>query len=174
MMEKFTIYCDVDGVFNVYHNSEKLNKIIVKRKLPSLGLYLPKIPLPFKWYEDISNDFVNRILSKHSPYLHWLTTWNHDAITIVEPLTGIKSTSYIEYRMTLKETTTQAYKYDLLKNHQRNNPTPFIWIDDIATKNYKEQDWLEHPKHLVIQPSTKYGLTLENIETMERFISEII
>lgn len=173
-MKKLTIYCDIDGVFNVYHNNEKLTKTIVKRKLPSVGSYLPKIPLPFKWYEDISNVFIERILTKHSPYLHWLTTWNQDAISIVEPLTGIKSSGYIEYRMTLKETATQAYKYDLLKEHQRKRPTPFIWIDDIATKNYKEQDWSDHPKHLVIKPSTKYGLTLKDIETMENFIATIV
>lgn len=173
-MNEITIYCDVDGVFNVYHQNNALTKTMLRRRLPSLGVYLPKLPLPFIWYEEISDLFVKNILVKHSPNLHWLTTWNDDAVSLIEPLTGIKSTSVIPYHMGLKEVTTQAYKYSLLKEHQTQNPTPFIWIDDIATKNYREEDWVQHPAHLVIQPMTKYGLTIKDIEKMEIFIERLI
>jgi hypothetical protein len=166
---KPTIYCDVDGVLNVYSKDAALRSVIARRRTPSVGLYLPKVPLRFKWYEHIVNEIVNE-LSAFVDF-KWLTTWNDDAVRIIEPLTGIRSSGFLDYRMRLKEAGSQSQKYTVLKAHQLTNPSPFIWIDDVATKNYREEDWVGHHDHLIIRTNPRFGLTMENLESMKEFLN---
>lgn len=165
---KPTIYCDVDGVLNVYSKDINLKSIIARRRTPSLGAYLPKVPLRFKWYEEIVNEIVNEFAALVD--FKWLTTWNDDAVKIIEPLTGIRSSGFLNYQMKLKEAGSQSQKYTVLKAHQLINPSPFIWIDDVATKHYKEEDWAGHHDHLIIRTNRKIGLTMEHLGTMKEFL----
>jgi hypothetical protein len=165
---KPTIYCDVDGVLNVYSKDNNLKSVIARRRTPSVGLYLPKVPLRFKWYENIANEIVNELAAFVD--FKWLTTWNDDAVRIIEPLTGIRSSGFLNYRMRLSEAGSQVKKYAVLKEHQLLNPSPFIWIDDVATKHYREEDWTGHHDHLIIRTNRKLGLTMEHLDSMKDFL----
>lgn len=164
-----TLYCDVDGVINIATMQlRKFENKIIFRKLPTkAGEKFWAVPLNITWRKQVST-----ALSLMNVNFFWLTTWNHQAVNILEPLTGIKSAGVLDYKMPLRETMSQHSKYLLLKKHQKINPTPFIWIDDVATKHYLKDDFPTTQPHLVIRTQTKQGITDEHITQINEFISK--
>ena len=164
---KPTLYCDVDGVINIAaKKAQGAASKIIFRKLPSVGRHIKPVPLKIQWRESMVANLallpVNFI---------WLTTWNEYAVKILEPLTGIQSHSVIDYHMKFKEIGKQTNKYVLLRDHQKAQPTPFIWIDDVATKHYKEEHWEElGVPHLVIRPKRHFGITDDHMSQIDEFI----
>ena len=163
-------YCDVDGVLNVPRRSYTtgMKSQIIFMKLPTLGKYFTKIPLRINWQEEITD-----LLAGLPVNFVWLTAWNNQAAKIWEPITGIQSREVLHYNFKLREIRNHVSKYSLLKNHQRNNPSPFIWVDDIATKQYNPADWEYQNSHLVITPDPKYGLTIDHTEKVQEFITQL-
>ena len=100
----------------------------------------------------------------------WLTTWNHQAVRILEPLMGIRSENVLKYDMSWKEFRTHPNKYNLLRLHQAQNPSPFIWIDDVATQHYDISHWENVQEHLVIRPHKKFGITDDHMEMISEFM----
>ena len=163
---KPTIYCDVDGVINTTQKLENGTTKIIYRKLPSLGEKLWKIPLRINWH-----NHTTLTLAALQVNFYWLTTWNHQAVHILEPLIGIKSTGVIPYRMPLKEARRQYTKYELLKAHQAENPSPFIWIDDVATQHYKKEHFKDAQPHLIIRTNKRLGITPEHLQQIHDFVT---
>lgn len=161
-----TLYCDVDGVINIAtRKREGLNHRIIYRRLPSIGSRLMPVPLRIRWQENLISS-----LAELKVNFFWLTTWNHQAVSILEPLTGIKSHGVLNYKMPLWEAVKQRSKYELLKQHQNVNPSPFIWIDDVATQHYKEEDFQNAPEHLVIRTDKRHGITETHLEQITSFV----
>ena len=162
------LYCDVDGVINISkHHDEAVTKFIFRR-LPSFVGRIGVVPLRLRW-----STYVPDFLTDLSANFFWLTTWNHQAVHILEPLLGIKSKGVLDYKMKLREARHQKWKYELLQAHQAKNPTPFIWIDDVATKHYREEDWVNAPQHLVIRPLKHQGITREHMEQITNFMASM-
>lgn len=159
-----TLYCDVDGVINIYkkrpHDSMSAN---IVRRLPHFAKTL-RVPVKITWREDI----IER-LAKLPVNLVWLTTWNWEAVEKIEPLTGLKSSDVLFYKMKLSEVYNQRHKYALLKNHQKTHPSPFVWVDDVAPRFYNKNDWLDL-NHLIIKPTRGEGLTSADMDKIENFI----
>jgi len=159
------LYCDVDGVINIAkHHDDAVSKFIF-RKLPTRAGNLTPVPLRIRW-----SNYVPTFLSGIEANFYWLTTWNQQAVSILEPLFGIKSVGVLDYKMKLIEARQQKWKYELLKKHQKDNPTPFVWIDDVATKHYKEEDWIGAAAHLVVRPHKNHGITREHILEIGEFL----
>lgn len=163
-------YCDIDGVLNIprrTYRGQSLSKTVFM-KLPTFGRFLTKVPLRINWQEEVTSS-----LASLPVHFVWLTAWNNQATKIWEPLTGIVSREVLHYNFTLKEYRNHKSKYELLKNHQISNPSPFIWVDDIATKKYDPTHWETHADHLVITPDPKYGLTTDHMLNIQAFISKV-
>lgn len=160
-------YCDVDGVLNVPRKSYRsgVRTQIIFMKLPTLGKYFTKVPYRITWQSEVTD-----VLAGLPVHFVWLTAWNQQATKIWEPLTGIQSREVLHYNFRLREMKTHVSKYSLLQAHQRDNPSPFVWVDDIATKQYDEADWEGHNSHLVIRPDPKFGLTVDHIAQVQDFI----
>lgn len=171
MNSSVTIYCDVDGVLNVRRKSSGHMAEKIARKLPLLlGRVLPRVRLWFRWQEEIILKFVEQVKTSESMFV-WLTTWNHEAVSTIEPLTGLVSNEVLEYKMRFSELTNQRHKYALLKKHQAVNPSPFIWIDDVATRSYRADDWSADHPHLIIRPHSAFGISTSDIEKITNFIA---
>ena len=161
-----TLYCDVDGVINIAAKSaqDTVSKVIF-RKLPSVGKHLSPVPLKINWRESMVESLALLPVS-----FFWLTTWNHQAVNILEPLTGLRSHGVLPYNMKLREFRRQTNKYGILRAHQELNPTPFIWIDDVATRHYNERHWDGAAEHLVIRPISRFGITDDHLEEIKEFL----
>lgn len=159
------LYCDVDGVINPADKKlDNISMSSLKRQIPFIKDFL-KVPIRFRWNQDVIAELASLPVN-----LIWLTTWNHDAVNLLEPLLGLKSSNMLPYRMKIYEIRNQRHKYDLLKNHQKNNPSDFIWVDDVATKHYDDAHWSEDYSRLIIRPNFKTGLTLEEVERIKEFL----
>ncbi len=165
--EQVTLYCDIDGVLNIAGKefADTITKRIF-RKVPSVGRFLFPVPVKLSFRKGIT-DAMSLLPVKWV----WLTTWNKYAGKL-EKHSGVKSHETILYHMHIWETGRQKRKYALLQAHQKANPTPFIWIDDVATKYYKEKDWVGQPDHLIIRPDHKFGITEEHIASMREFVEK--
>ncbi len=160
------LYCDVDGVINIRTTQlNDLTKQFLHRSVPFLK---KPVPLPFRYSPSVVES-----LTLYPVSFFWLTTWNHSAVKFLEPITKIRSEGVLDFRLTVRDIGKEHGKYKLLKDHQTANPRPFIWVDNVATKNYNPADWEEfkHP-HLIIKPETRYGITSDHLAEMEEFINQ--
>lgn len=164
-MLKPILYCDIDGVLNIDAKvvSDTVKKIVF-RKVP-FGTYFSPLPTTLNY-----NPPVIDMLRELPARLFWLSAWNHYAVKVLEPITLLKSEGVIHYQMNFKDIGKEHGKYLLLKQHQAQKPQPFIWVDNVATKNYDPKDWenFEHP-HLVIRPVTRFGLTNDHMAEIQEF-----
>lgn len=167
MSTKPFLYCDIDGVLNVDAKAvtDSVRKLVF-RKVP-FGTYFSPLPMRFNYRPGIIED-----LRQLQTSLYWLTAWNHYAVKVLEPITLLKSDGVIHYRMQMKDIGRESGKYELLKRHQEQNPAPFIWIDNLATKNYNPRDWEDFSfPHLVIRPETRFGLTEDHMAAVREFVN---
>jgi hypothetical protein len=166
-INKPNLYCDVDGVINIAARKMILGmkSQIIYRKLPSIGQNFAPVPLRIRWQDEIALN-----LAALSVNFYWLTTWNHQAVSILEPLTGIKSVGVLPYNINLREIHNQKTKYDILKQHQENSITPFIWIDDVATQHYQKHHFPEDQPHLIIRTNKRFGITNDHMLQINEFI----
>lgn len=163
------LYCDVDGVINIASRRAKGVMVnTIRRSIPTVEKVFPQVPIRFRWNEAITTG-----LAELPVRFIWLTTWNYQAVHLLEPLLGIKSESVLYYKMQLNEFRNQKRKYDLLKEHQASNPTPFIWVDDVATKRYDPSHWLTHSNRLIIQPNPKLGVTDNHLQEIKSFLAAV-
>lgn len=171
-MSSFTkpiLYCDVDGVINIASRRAKGVMVnTVRRSIPTVEKLFPQVPIRFRWNESITDS-----LAELPVRFIWLTTWNYQAVQLLEPLLGIKSESVLFYKMQLNEFRNQRRKYELLKAHQAENPSPFIWLDDVATRFYNPEHWDEAVNRLVIQPNPKQGVTKEHLQRIDSFLTTV-
>jgi len=168
---KPVFYCDVDGVLNLRkHSAPKslVKKIVWKKYSLQNGSGVPMFHL--LKYDPIVVEEISQLPVE----LVWLSAWNKYARTILEPLTSLVSTRVLEYRLTMKDLRTEKGKYVLLVADQKQNPSPFIWVDNVATKNFVPADWVNHPyPYLVITPHSHYGLTVKHIEEIKFFLKNL-
>lgn len=165
---KPALYCDVDGVLNIASRTTKsITSKVILRQLPSIGQRLAPVPLRIRWRESVVAQLAVLPVS-----FIWLTTWNYQAVRILEPLMGIRSEHVLEYDMNWKEFRTHPNKYNLLRLHQSQAPSPFIWIDDVATQHYDASHWPDSSQHLVLRPHKKFGITDDHMKSIGEFISK--
>lgn len=161
-----TLYCDVDGVLNPLKRRSGTTSKRIWRTVPLINV---KLPVWFTWKKEIP-EFFNT-LSGAKKYI--LSTWNEQGRTVLEETMGLKSFEHIPYRMPFKDIGNQSTKYELLKQHQKQNPSPFVWIDDVATKNFKEEEWEGYYPHLIIRPNAYVGVTVEDLIKVKKFIATV-
>lgn len=76
--------------------------------------------------------------------------------------------------MRFREFNRETGKYNLVQAHQIINPRPFIWVDNVATKNYKPEHWEQlNVPHLIIRPNKRFGITEDHMAQMNEFVANI-
>jgi hypothetical protein len=107
----------------------------------------------------------------------WLTTWEQDdmANAWIAPLFGwdplpILHASDEWYRP-------GWWKSSILEKFIRNDPRPFVWLDDDLSSEERRGgiDWVKdvNVPYLLISPQTANGLQPEHLDRVEEFIDEV-
>lgn len=157
---KPVIYLDVDGVLNALgHENDtwgdfELHKSVVPDDIPfgEMGFDL--------W---LSKEMIKELASLPADVV-WLTTWRHDAPSKVAPLVDAPDWPVIDWRLS---------KWDALAQDQRNNPRPFVWVDDGEATELNMNRIRSHVgkiPYLLIQPNSLIGLTPKDIDDIKVFL----
>lgn len=102
----------------------------------------------------------------------WLTTWRERANEWISPLFDwghFPALSYVE-----SERYSSWWKAAAAEKYIKENPRPFIWIDDDLTFGIMESDFLNDADfdipYLLVAPYQSDGLQLDQIEKIATFI----
>lgn len=169
------IFLDIDGVLNAFGAKARGDDILDEFKIwGDEKLYdIEKFTL------NMSKKRAEAILSLDADIV-WCTTWQQNA-RFVGDILGIEADflpldqRYIEF--TLDEPgrfIMVKWKRAAVEKYLRNNPRPFIWMEDdpsvSGTDNHTPFDHL-HPG-FIVNPHPAFGLTPEHIEDIRNWMKE--
>lgn len=162
---KVHIFCDVDGVINVYPDAPyRLEKSQVAITVEDRAQVFP-----LHWRKEVT-DFFSEISHNNDVEFVWLTTWREYAPKVLDPVWNISSKGFMPWENKLSDYT-QMFKGVALDSWAKANPkTPFIWIDDIALKTWSALTFAKRSDVLGIMPYSGDGLTDENLKVIKDFI----
>jgi len=168
VLQKVQIYCDVDGVINIPPSPHTGNGY------DSGALLTIKQNMGYGQTEDIEveirwRSFVIDFFREANADFHWLTSWDQNAVDVLDPLLQLNSKGFIPWSKKFSDFS-QSFKGRAIEQLQQANPTPFIWIDDIATGNYKRLSFGKRKDILVIQTDPEIGIADEDMTQMAAFI----
>lgn len=186
--EKIRLYCDIDGVI--------------------LPFTYDKTPAPYAHdavnihYDFYRHDYETReikhIVSDHTHLVNleninklvelskrddidfvWLTSWRENAL-IIEEAFGFESLGYLPWDKRMGDYN-QVFKNVAIQKDQKEYPSRFIWIDDIANSNMtsfteknKEKKYVEvlnEPgRYISVNTESSIGITLEEIDKIIKWI----
>lgn len=171
-MRKIVIYSDFDGVHNLparlITTENQEDTVSVKVETTSSLLK----PSQDVYYNEQVRDSFNALLATGLFDLTWHTTWNDgDSIIHAAEKIGINpggaevviSDPDFNHDAKGKKDWTE-WKARYIIEDQKNNPRPFVWIDDEATK-FWDLEILGNVRSpgLIIQPKSRVGLTRAHI-----------
>ena len=165
-MKNIVLYLDHDGVVNIYQSQcfRDLEKTFVR-----------SLDEPDKDYKVRWSPTLIRELNNFDIEIVWLSSWKKSGPVVLDPLYGLNSNGFLdwEYR---KGDYFDAGKYRALQEDQARNPRPFIWADDVATRNFKSSVWrknLGREDFLILQTSERFGLNIRHLDKMDEFIKKV-
>jgi hypothetical protein len=163
---KVHIFCDVDGVINVYPDAPyKLEEGSV-----AIAFEGEVRVFPLHWRKEVT-DFFSDISPSEVEFV-WLTTWRSHAPKALDPMWGISSRGFLEWD-NKNQDYEQSQKGIALQEWAEQHPkTPFIWIDDVALKSWDSLSFSSREDVLGIMPYGWDGIALSNIEAMKEFIKK--
>jgi hypothetical protein len=178
-MGKPVWFLDVDGVINAVSKIENVH-------YSQFSTWEETVVNGYKIrYSPEVVDFINKMSERVE--VRWLTTWRDKAVEMLAPALGINVFPYdnAEGRWNpngsfggqnyLPEN--RWWKLNVILNHIENGGEHFIWSDDDLNpyvRNYvrKIAD-VEGMETVFITPEMKYGLTGQNLERIEKFVSNM-
>lgn len=157
-------YSDFDGVFNISKN----NPTVVTADVATEGSEFLSKYSDVTWDPEILDLFRAVVVAGKYDF-SWLTTWN-DAGSILRAAEAMGLHELYEYApanlnrdaRSKKEWT--QWKAEFIIADQRNNPRPFIWIDDDAPtywEDYVRGNTLAPSK--IIKTSSRRGLARKDL-----------
>jgi len=158
-----TLYLDVDGVINTNQNKSFTDL--------KLGFATP-LDEPDESYKMRWSPTIISFLMSLGIRIVYLSSWKASGPAVLDPLFGLKSDGFLDWDK-IPNTYFDFGKLVALKADQEAHPSPFIWIDDIATRNFKNKEWTEAGRNdfLVIQTSDRYGLNSKQLDKMADFVA---
>ncbi len=99
----------------------------------------------------------------------WLTGWKSAAPRVLDNLFDIKSTGFLDWDQQLPD---EIGKVIAIQEFILNDPEPFIWLEDQATRHVRENDFLSNAS-CIITPEESQGLTLQDLKTIESFVNKL-
>lgn len=159
------IYLDFDGVLNVVCSEvthlTRITGFRDHRREQILGTTVTWSP-----------EVLNRITAfRESADIHWLSSWRQDTADI-ETVLPVRLDGWLDFA---NEGLDHSGKLEALLADQQNHPRPFIWVDDEEHRYYRASRSAgvlpTLHKHLLIEPSTYAGLTVQHFDRIEAFLA---
>ena len=169
------LFLDFDGVVNFDGSRSKYN-----RNRDALGyvrrnsVYSPTSSAFFDL--NYSGELVRKLNDLHRENSFtwlWLTTWVHEAVSLIDSRLGTESDGFVSWNphegVTVDNVVDERArrKYAALKETYNNEP--FVWVDDDATREFKASDFTVPT--LVITPDPVYGITRPELSLMAEFFT---
>ncbi len=173
MTEKARIYLDVDGVINACNRSG----------LPEWGWTSGETIRVNGYGITYSPDFVsllNRVAARKDVGVYWLTTWCYDAPQKLAPALGLDGLEWpvVGYHHWTRSIGLPWWKHLAIVDHlEISDPFdgPVLWIDDDHGVDPGAVAWLRGQRHVkTLAPKTLVGVTKDEAEQIETFVSEAI
>ncbi|MHA3723835.1 HAD domain-containing protein [Leucobacter sp. HY1910] len=164
-MDKPIIYLDFDGVLNAIRTGTSQ----LPRVTGFSGYQRSQISgFIITW----SPEVLRRIESlQRTAEIWWLSTWR-DQTALIEQQLPVKLDGWLDFE---DEGLSYSGKLEALLADQAEHPRPFIWVDDEEHDHYRAAqvrgELPELTGHLLIEPRTRAGLTVDHFERMEAFLA---
>lgn len=177
-------YQDIDGCLNATFNARKWRQEyeeedeylfgecegVAEALYGRDGLLDPQGPANFrmKW-----NSRLVDALNAMDVELVWTTTWRNDAfrVGLLMGLTN-KNVRVLHPKSGWSEFPSIYWKYEAIVAEQKNNPSPFIWIDDeIVDLPAPAIARIVALGGLMICPDAAFGMTPSQVEMMNEYIA---
>lgn len=177
-------FSDVDGVVHGRHFEKDGQKI---ERTPDLNIHFDmnasfwfkEDGYNFYWSEEMV-DWIYDLISSGAVDFKWLTKWKHHAVNKLNPIFGFPEyVTYLDWdapKTDINHDGKGVALLNLYRNLPKEERVPFIWVDDIATRDYipggKYGQAFKEFKvpTLIIQTDYRYGITKENQAEINRFI----
>lgn len=169
------MYLDFDDCINA---KEPDHEDIQKFEISIQGsLYLAETN-----YITFSPTVVNRLESFRTKYnveVVWSTTWNESnhVLKLTDKLGGLEGGRVLPAKLHVEQVPPKiwtAWKAEAIIADQEANPLPYIWVDDKATSLWGEDVLAAVPaESLHVEPNHVTGLTLADLDRMEKFLQNI-
>lgn len=164
--EKARIYFDVDGVFNA-----------CSRRVPEWGWErherVEVNGFPILYSPDFV-ELVNRVAASPEIGAYWLTTWCDDAPAKLAPALGLNGTGWpvVGFDHWRSSVGLPWWKHRALVEHLEGFEGPVLWVDDDHGVDPGSVAWLAgQPRVLTLAPRTIAGVTRDEAEVIETFVS---
>lgn len=173
-MFKARLYLDVDGVLNATHPQHDDVKTFQFPTNKGNGLVVTDTVV----YSPFVVSELDRFREEYNVELVWLTTWseNLEVLKLGNHLDALKGGRVLHGVIDRTVTTDRAWtawKAKALLDDQKDDETPFVWVDDEAIKFHGETVNLETDStaKLFVEPRPYWGLTKTNLKAMEAFLT---
>lgn len=100
--------------------------------------------------------------------IFWLTGWKDAAPNAFDSIIGMESKGWLNWVMKVEDFF-ETGKLEAVKAFQDADPTPFVWVDDVATAGLTGEA-IGFKDALLIQTNEFTGLTLEHMEMITHFV----
>lgn len=169
---------DFDGVVNMLGTSGDVRRRddvpghVVRATMESGG-----VEYPIRYSQELVGRMNAAAASSGATWL-WLSTWCEAAITDVNPVVGTRATDWLRWDSVGIDPgprgadSRSAAKFNALRQYIRQHSGPFVWVDDEATALWRDEDFpsLKDDQALVIAPDPRVGMSLGELESVERFL----
>lgn len=159
-------FCDVDGCVNAPEAPEAVLRAEVPWVAQTLGKPMVRTEEVFLTPHVV--DFFSS-LDTTKVNLWWLTGWKDNAPRELDPLLGVKSAGWVNWDNKLPN---EGGKLLALKEFLKDNPHPFVWVDDTVTAGVLTPESIGLPENgLVLHVNDFFGLTEKDFAKLNHFFT---
>jgi len=169
------VYLDFDGVVNA---KEPQHAIVERFEIENNG-HPNLAPVSHIVFSPVVIEAIEYLRKKYQMELVWLTTWNHgdSVLALSNHLRGLDYGRVLPAALNQEAKTRSEWtqwKADAILTDQKNDPAPFIWVDDNAHAYHGEAvETNTSAEKLFITPNSLWGLTNENLLDIENFLKAV-
>lgn len=163
MSPKATLYLDIDGVVNFFGSRTRHRKTVELGYLRRGSAYAEGYLYTLNW----SSELLLKLSRIEGLEIALLSTWNTQSESLFNALQW-------ETDRVLNDVAgfdSDWRKLDEILMDQAENPRPFIWADDTATRLNPELD--QSFTRLAIKPDPVVGLTETHLSEIEEFVRKL-
>lgn len=167
---KTIVYIDFDGVINAINHMPPIGQS---------GWYGEWSRENVNGYQLIwSHDFVEelrKLSARPDVTIKWLTTWTHDAVTMLAPAIGVGADWEVlgSDESAFDDFTSWWKLEELVADVTLHKPDRFVWIDDDIPFEKNVHPSLQHlpGEHYILPPKTSIGCTRDEFGYILNFIN---
>lgn len=160
-LNRVKIYADVDGTLAVGKFHRHLTAEVV----------VQGHALTIRWRPDVVEPLA-ALSHLRGIEWWWLTAWGADAVTLLDPLWGINSAGVIDWAEPFGDWMHVTKRRAVIAD-QELDPTPFVWMDDVALQKLEEGSPLRRGDSLLISVNDLVGVTLDDVEAVKEFLAAL-